>query len=82
MEVITMQGKAVRPITMHDRIMAIEPAQARKYEKLSSTAQSIADAGIIRHLRACAKNSCNPDANAIREIIDDAINGRSVFSEN
>ena len=41
----------------------------------------IATQGILRHLRACDRMDVNPDTSAVREIIDDALNGRRVFAE-
>ena len=37
--------------------------------------------GILRHLRACDRMDVNPEVAAVREIIDDALNGRRVFAE-
>ncbi len=72
---------AAKAMTMHDRIMQIDHIQARRFGKLSGDALEIATEGIIRHLRACARMDVNPDASAVREIIDDALNGRRVFAE-
>lgn len=72
---------AAKQMTMHDRIMQIDHIQARRFGKLSGDALEIATEGIIRHLRACARMDVNPDASAVREIIDDALNGRRVFAE-
>lgn len=72
---------AAKQMTMHDRIMQIDHIQARRFGKLSGDALDIATEGIIRHLRACARMDVNPDASAVREIIDDALNGRRVFAE-
>jgi hypothetical protein len=44
-------------------------------------AAEIATEGIIRHLRACDRMDVNPDTSAVREIIDDALNGRRVYAE-
>jgi hypothetical protein len=44
-------------------------------------ALEIATEGILRHLRACDRMDVNPDTSAVREIIDDALNGRRVFAE-
>ncbi len=41
----------------------------------------IATEGIVRHLRACDRMDVNPETSAVREIIDDALNGRRVFAE-
>jgi hypothetical protein len=70
-----------RFIPIHDRLLRIDHIQARRYSKLTSTALHIATEGIIRHLRACDRMDVNPDTSAVREIIDDALNGRRVFAE-
>ena len=72
---------AAKQMTMHDRIVQIDHIQARRFGKLSGDTLDIATEGIIRHLRACARMDVNPDASAVREIIDDALNGRRVFAE-
>ncbi len=72
---------ATKQITLQERILQIDHIQARRFSKLSGAAVEIATEGIIRHLRACAKMDVNPDASAVREIIDDALNGRRVFAE-
>jgi len=72
---------AAKLMTLQDRILQIDHIQARRYSKLTEDAVEIATQGIIRHLRACARMEVNPDASAVREIIDDALNGRRVFAE-
>lgn len=72
---------ATKPMTLQDRILQIDHIQARRFAKLNGAALEIATEGIIRHLKACAKMDVNPDASAVREIIDDALNGRRVFAE-
>ncbi len=72
---------AAKLMTLQDRILQIDHIQARRYSKLTEDAMEIATQGIIRHLRACARMEVNPDASAVREIIDDALNGRRVFAE-
>ncbi|HKP68195.1 MAG: hypothetical protein ABI857_00070 [Acidobacteriota bacterium] len=72
---------AAKLMTLQDRILQIDHIQARRYSKLTEDAIEIATQGIIRHLRACARMEVNPDASAVREIIDDALNGRRVFAE-
>ena len=72
---------AAKLMTLQDRILQIDHIQARRYSKLSDDSMEIATQGIIRHLRACARMEVNPDASAVREIIDDALNGRRVFAE-
>jgi hypothetical protein len=72
---------AAKPMTLQDRVLQIDHIQARRFSKLTGDALDIAAEGIIRHLRACARMDVNPDASAVREIIDDALNGRRVFAE-
>ncbi len=72
---------AAKPMTLQDRVLQIDHIQARRFSKLNGDALDIAAEGIIRHLRACARMDVNPDASAVREIIDDALNGRRVFAE-
>ncbi len=73
--------RAARPMTLQDRVLQIDHIQARRFSKLSGAALEIATEGIIRHLRACIQVDTNPDGGAIREIIDDALNGRRTFAE-
>lgn len=64
-----------------ERLKMIDHIQARRYTKLTGPTLDIATEGIIRHLRACDRMDVNPDVAAVREIIDDALNGRRVFAE-
>ncbi len=68
-------------LPLDERLLRIDHIQARRYSKLSGVALEIATEGIIRHLRACDRMDVNPDTSAVREIIDDALNGRRVFAE-
>lgn len=70
-----------KPMTLKDRIMQIDYIQAQRFAKLKGDTLDIATEGIIRHLRACARMDVNPDISAVREIIDDALNGRRIFAE-
>ena len=70
-----------RHLPLDERIMRIDHIQARRYSKLVGVALEIAKQGILRHLRACDRMDVNPDTSAVREIIDDALNGRRVFAE-
>lgn len=63
------------------RLQNIDHIQARRFSKLMGATQDIAVEGIMRHLRACDRMDVNPDVAAVREIIDDALNGRRVFAE-
>ena len=64
---------AAKPMTLQDRILQIDHIQARRFSKLTGDAIEIATEGIIRHLRACVRMDVNPDASAVREIIDDTM---------
>lgn len=68
-------------LPLDERLRKIDHIQARRYSKLSGTSLEIAHEGILRHLRACDRMDVNPDISAVREIIDDALNGRRVFAE-
>lgn len=68
-------------MSLEERLKKIDHIQARRYAKLSGLAREIATEGILRHLRACDRMDVNPDVAAVREIIDDALNGRRVFAE-
>ena len=70
-----------RHLPLAERIQRIDHIQARRYSKLMGVAAEIATEGIIRHLRACDRMDVNPDTSAVREIIDDALNGRRVYAE-
>ena len=70
-----------RHLPLDERILRIDHIQARRYSKLGGVALEIATQGISRHLRACDRMDVNPDTSAVREIIDDALNGRRVFAE-
>jgi hypothetical protein len=66
---------------LEERLKKIDHIQARRFSKLNGGSLVIATEGIIRHLRACDRMDVNPDISAVREIIDDALNGRRVFAE-
>ena len=68
-------------LPLNERILRIDHIQARRFSKLSGPALDIATEGIMRHLRACDRMDVNPDTSAVREIIDDALNGRRVYAE-
>jgi pyridoxine 5'-phosphate synthase PdxJ len=68
-------------LPLDERILRIDHIQARRFSKLNGTALEIATEGITRHLRACDRMDVNPDISAVREIIDDALNGRRVYAE-
>ena len=68
-------------LPLNERLLRIDHIQARRYSKLGGIALEIATEGIIRHLKACDRMDVNPETSAVREIIDDALNGRRVFAE-
>ena len=68
-------------LPLNERLMRIDHIQARRYSKLNGLALEIATEGIVRHLKACDRMDVNPETSAVREIIDDALNGRRVFAE-
>jgi len=68
-------------LPLEERLLRIDHIQARRYSKLNGAAVNIATEGIMRHLRACDRMDVNPDVSAVREIIDDALNGRRIFAE-
>ena len=70
-----------RHLPLDERILRIDHIQARRYSKLAGVAFEIATQGILRNLRACDRMDVNPDTSAVREIIDDALNGRRVYAE-
>jgi len=68
-------------LPLNERLLRIDHIQARRYSKLNGISLEIATEGIVRHLRACDRMDVNPETSAVREIIDDALNGRRVFAE-
>ena len=70
-----------RHLPLDERLLRIDHIQARRFSKLSGPALDIATEGIMHHLRACDRMDVNPDTSAVREIIDDALNGRRVYAE-
>ena len=68
-------------LPLAERLQRIDHIQARRFSKLSGPPMEIATEGIVRHLAACDRMDVNPDTSAVREIIDDALNGRRVFAE-
>ena len=68
-------------LPLNERLLRIDHIQARRYSKLTGVTLEIATEGIVRHLKACDRMDVNPETSAVREIIDDALNGRRVFAE-
>lgn len=75
-----MNANESRPLTLRERISRVDALQARRFEKLSGVTLNIASEGILRHLKACDRMNVEPDPAAIREIVDDALNGKRVFA--
>lgn len=75
-----MNNNETRPLTLKERIFRVDAIQARRFEKLQGVTLEIATEGIIRHLKACDRMDVTPDPSAVREILDDALNGRRVFA--
>jgi hypothetical protein len=65
--------------SLQEFLITLDVIQARRFSKLKDVHRGMATEGIIRHLRACKKAEMQPDINAVREIIDDAITERNVF---
>ena len=68
-------------LPLAERLQRLDHIQARRFSKLAGTVLEIATEGILRHLAACDRMDVNPDISAVREIIDDALNGRRVYAE-
>lgn len=69
----------IRAAALADIINPVDPTQARRIRKLTGDSLDITIEGIQRHYHFCNKSGVNPDASAIREIIDDALLGKRVF---
>ena len=70
-----------RHVPLDEWLQRIDHIQPRRYLKLTGVALEIATEGVLRHLRACDRMDVNTDTSAVREIIDDALNGRRVIAE-
>lgn len=71
-------------MTIQERIAALGKQgeiQARRYGRLPDRVRAIALPGIARHFDACDRAGVDPDVAAVREIIDDAWDGRAVYEE-
>src|SRR5260370_10733205 len=66
---------------LEQRIAEIEPSSLVKYKKLEGRAKRIATDGLLRHIMACDTHGVRVEIAAIREILNDAEDGRSVFAE-
>lgn len=61
------------------RVTALCHIQGRRLDQLRGPYRRLADAGIMRHFRACDRLDVPICAAAMREIIDDALQGRQVW---
>ena len=68
-------------MTLTERIATVDTFMARKFERLDPHTQHLAAEGIIRLLNACDRVGTAPDACSLREIIEDALDGRQVWKE-
>ena len=67
-------------LTLDERIKRLSPKEAKRYSKLTGTPNNIATEGIIRHLAACDRTEIPADYRAVKEIIDDALNGKRTYA--
>lgn len=67
-------------LTLDERIKRLSLKEAKRYSKLTGTPNNIAIEGIIRHLAACDRNDIPADYRAVKEIIDDALNGKRIYA--
>lgn len=74
-----MKNTNQHPTSLLERIIKIDHLQARRFVKLAPEEREIAAVGIVRHLRACSRMDVTPDPSALREIIDDAGDGRQFY---
>ena len=61
-------------LILHDLILA------RRFNKLHGAALEIAVEGILRHMKACERMDMLFDMGAVREIIEDAVQGRKIYA--
>lgn len=64
-----------------DLLEGIGETQVERFKKLSGEARRLAVYGIERHHRACHRIGAMPNTLAVREIIDDALNGKSLADQ-
>jgi hypothetical protein len=69
------------PEDIQERVFQIDESEARRFAKLDPEALDIATEGIVRHFEACKNMGVRPDVSAIREVIEDATNGRAIYAE-
>ena len=56
--------------------------QMKRLDRLTGEAKKLALFGVTRYLAACEKTYVHPEGCALREIINDALNGVSIAQEN
>lgn len=71
----------MKPKSLEEVIRDMDPYLAKRFTRLGGSPREIAELGILRHLAACERVPIQPDFRAIREIIDDAINGQAVYAQ-
>ncbi len=69
--------KAMSIAQLGEYLFEIDAIQARRFRKLADEVREIAFDPILNHLLACQKMDVLPQKDAVREVIDDAQNGRS-----
>jgi hypothetical protein len=76
-----MKRKNMKPKTLDEIIRELDPYLAKRLARLNGTPREIAELGIVRHLAACDRVAMQPDFRAVREIIDDALNGQAIYAQ-
>ncbi len=67
-------------LTLDERIKRLSLKEAKRYSKLTGRPNNIATEGIIRHLAARDRHDIPADYRAVKEIIDDALNGKRIYA--
>lgn len=68
-------------MTLIERIATVDSFMARKFSRLNDQARMLAAEGIRRFIDACDRHGVEPDSCALREIIEDAEDGRQIWKE-
>lgn len=74
------EQRGLTEIDLEYRLQSLDQVQAGRYARLSGEALEIAHDGLRRYFRGCDRMEVAADGSAIREIIDDALTGRRVFT--
>lgn len=74
-----MDFKSLSCDDLCEYIYSLDKKQGRKFKRLEGDALETSRVGIIRHLMSCLNMSVKPDPQAMKEIMEDASNGRAVF---